>query len=56
MRVGELVALRWRYVHVLPDLSGAVINDRRGGRGGGGVAARALAADGKGPALKAARP
>lgn len=29
MRVGELVALRWRYVHFLPDLSGAVINVER---------------------------
>lgn len=29
MRLGELVALRWRYVHFLPDLSGAVINVER---------------------------
>ena len=29
MRVGELLALRWRYVHFLPDLSGAVINVER---------------------------
>jgi integrase len=29
MRIGELVALRWRYVRFLPDLSGAVINVER---------------------------
>jgi integrase len=29
MRLGELVALRWRYVHFLPDLSGAVIDVER---------------------------
>ena len=29
MRLGEVVALRWRYVHFLPDLSGAVINVER---------------------------
>lgn len=26
MRLGEVLALRWRYVHFLPDLSGAVID------------------------------
>lgn len=29
MRLGEVVALRWRNVHFLPDLSGAVINVER---------------------------
>ncbi len=29
MRLGELMALRWRYVRFLPDLSGAVINVER---------------------------
>jgi integrase len=29
MRLGEVVALRWRYVHFLPDLSGAVIDVER---------------------------
>jgi integrase len=29
IRLGEVVALRWRYVHFLPDLSGAVIDVER---------------------------
>jgi integrase len=29
MRLGEVVALRWRNVHFLPDLSGAVVNVER---------------------------
>jgi len=29
MRLGEVLALRWRYVHFLPDLSGAVIDVER---------------------------
>jgi len=29
MRLGEVVALRWRSVHFMPDLSGAVINVER---------------------------
>ena len=34
MRLGEVLALRWRYVHFLPDLSGAVLDIERAVSGG----------------------